>query len=449
MAELSITRCGIILLLAGWLSGPARADETADRLQALERQLARTTQLIEQLGARVAGLERAVRGSAAAPAAAASAPTPAPARTIEEQGRALAALQRSVNQIADGLSQAPVNNGIPVHGFVDVNAGWSSGDDPVKLRGFNAGSLDLYLTPQIGPRIRSLMELVFEFEEEGSRFDMERVQLGYTFSDALTLWGGRFHTPFGMWNTAYHHGANLQPSITRPALVDFEDRGGLIPAHSVGLWATGKTALGEGRLTYDSYVANGPSIRERHLDPNTYTDDNSSKLVGFNLGLQPAGALPGPTFGLHGFTTLVDDASGGTTRLRALGGYLGYDAQNWELIGEYYRFSDVDIPTGARHVSHAGFLHVGRALGQLTPYLRLERASLDPRDNYFRSQRTGRSHSHVVLGARYALDANAALKFELRRTHESAATLLDAGGVPVDVPAASFRRALMQYSIAF
>lgn len=438
-------------LLALAAANPARADESSERLRQLEAQLARSMQLIERLNARVNELERAARPAslpANPPAAAASAPA------WGDQARAIGALQESVNQLTDSMNRAPPDTGTPLHGFVDVGAGWSSRDDPTRQRGFHAGSLDIYLTPQIGSRIKSLMELVFEFDEAGGSFDMERVQIGYLLSDGLTLWGGRFHTPFGLWNTSFHHGANLQTSITRPHLVDFEDEGGLIPAHSVGLWADGRLALDSGKLHYDIYLANGPSVRGRRLDPNTFTDDGQGKLLGGSLAYAPEGAWNGLMLGVHAFGATVGEYNSGNvlrarTRLRVMGGFLNYDARDWEVFGEYYRFRNDDLAGGSPRTSNAGFLQVGRTWDAWTPYLRWERASLDPLDGYFRSQRSGRSFTHAVLGARYALDANASLKFELRRSREAAASQFDEGGALVDVDAVSYRRAQVQYSIAF
>lgn len=438
-------------LSSAWVA-PAAAATEAERIAALERHLERSLDQIRQLAARVAQLE-SERGAASAPAWGDAAP--ATRAKVEAHERSIGALQDSVSQIAEGLSRGTGDNGLPLHGFVDVGAGWSRGNDPQRQRGFTGGSLDLYLTPQVGARVKSLIELVLEFEDESHVIDMERMQVGYTFSDDLTLWVGRFHTPYGAWNTSFHHGAYLQTSISRPTFVEFEDRGGLMPAHSVGMWASGRVPLrGAARLGYDLYVANGPAIRERRLDPNTFNDDNGDKLVGFNLGFEPKGTTGGLKVGVHGFTTRVsgyapEGAALHATRVRMLGGYLAYESNAWETFAEYYRFRNADALGSARWASQAGFLHIGRTFGSWTPFLRLERTLIDARDNYFGGQRTGRSASHAVAGVRYALDGNASLKLELRRSRESAATLLDESGQPLDAEAASYRRALFQYSIAF
>ena len=425
----------------------AFADDQAERIKSLEDRLERSLKMIEKLSARLAEVERNAKTPQPKPdEASANRHEPAPD---------VARLQDSVNQMSDSLGKRSSDTGLPVHGFADVGAAWSSGADPAPLRGFSVGTLDLYLTPQVSDRVKALAEIAFEFDQrsEGS-VDMERLQLGYTANDQVTLWAGRFHTPFGLWNTSFHHGANLQTSIFRPRFVEFEDKGGIIPAHSVGVWASGRARLGVSRLTYDVYMSNGPSIRARRLDPNPFTDDTSNKLVGFNVGYQPAGVAGGLTMGVHGFGATVDAFTPAatvlnSTRLRAAGVYFGYDADEWETIGEYYAFRNVDVPTATGHSSNAGFLHVGRAYGALTPYVRYERTSLNPADNYFRSQAQGRTYLRNVVGARYALDLRSSLKFELSRTREAAQLQLDETGALVPFSGGTYRRAAFQYSLAF
>jgi hypothetical protein len=131
------------------------------------------------------------------------------------------------------------------------------------------------------------------------------------------------------------------------------------------------------------------------------------------------------------------------------GGYFGYDADDWEAIGEYYRFANTDSAGGGKHGSSAWFVHVGRMFGTLTPYVRYERTALAAGDAYFSSQRVGRSYKRAVAGARYALDARSSLKLELSETTEAAVLQIDQSGALVPFTAASYRRAAFQYSIAF
>jgi hypothetical protein len=271
-----------------------------------------------------------------------------------------------------------------------------------------------------------LAELNFEVDEEGGlATDLERLQLGYTFTDSVTGWMGRFHTPYGYWNNAFHHGAQIQTSITRPRFIDFEDRGGILPAHSVGLWATGRVPMGGGKLVYDAFIANGNKIQDGVLDFQAHRDDDSNKALGFNAGYRFGGALDGLLVGLHGMDQHVAsyDPAGtveARTHVSMTGGYFYLEARDWEAIGEYYRFRNKDLMAGSgTHASWAGFAQLGYTFADLwTPYYRWEKASLDAADPYFATQASGRSYSRHVLGLRYNLNANAALKIEGNRTRE-------------------------------
>lgn len=446
----SLLRALLAAGLCGSAALPALADAQSDRFQALEKRLESSALLIDQMSARIAELERGAGPPAAGAAARGAAPA-APA----EQAQAIAALQDSVNQLTAGLGRKDTEAGVPLHGFADVGGAWSSGNDPTKLRGFNGGTLDLYLTPQFGQRVKGLVELAVEYGQDGAAtVDLERLQLGYTVSDAVTLWAGRFHTPFGQWNTAFHHGANLQTSVFRPRFIDFEDKGGVMPTHSVGLWASGKTALGSGKLTYDGYVTNAHSIKDQTLDFGGFTDNGFGKMVGANLGYQPGGALAGLTVGVHAFGSTVKVYNGtglaiNSTNVRMAGAYFGYDENDWEVLGEYYHFANRDSTLGTRRASGLGFVQVGKTLGALTPFVRFEKASLNADDDFFRSQASGRSYQRTALGLRYELNPKASLKLELGSSTEKATTLLNANGAPLPFAAASYRRAALQYSVAF
>jgi hypothetical protein len=441
----------LLAVLCCSLSLPALAQDQAERIRSLEQRLSESLMRIEALSARLEQLERA-----AAPPSSPPAPPVSPASAPGgNEARAIATLQEDMRQISRGLSQRRENTGLQLHGFADVGGAWSSREDPLRLRGFNVGTFDLYLTPQLGDRVKSLVELAFEYtQDEGVEFDLERIQIAYSVSDALTLWAGRFHTPFGYWNTAFHHGANLQTSISRPHFLDFEDRGGVLPVHSVGIWGTGKTRLGQGRLVYDAYLTNGPRISDGRLDFNAFNDDNSGKMLGGSLAYEPGGALSGVTVGVHGFGTSVDAyASDGAvlrrTSLRMVGGLFNYNERGWEVIGEYYHFSNADATTDSRRSSRLWFVQFGKTIDALTPFARIERSSLDPDDYYFASQREARSYRRVAVGARYSLEARAALKVELSHTAASARVQFDEMGAPIPNPAVGYRRAAIQYSIAF
>ncbi len=346
------------------------------------------------------------------------------------------------------LAQAEIE-GVPLHGFLDVGYYTNSKDAnnpalPDLPRGFNVGSLDIYLTPQFEGNVKGLIELIFETTPEGSlATDLERAQVGYTFSDNATLWAGRYHTPYGYWNTAFHHGAQMQTAVSRPRFLDFEDKGGILPAHMVGLWATGKMRAGDGKLIYDVYAGNGPAIAGNVLDIQTAGDNNNQAMIGFNLGYEFSGMADGLRMSLYGLRGDVvdDDAPPNKTELSMAGAAVIYQENNWEILGEYYRFSDADQSGGTgSHSSWADYLQLGRNFNGVTPYFRVEKTVLDQADNYFAMQDNGQSYFRQAVGLKYDLNQTTSLKFELNNSKFAA----EAGRTPYD-----YRRFLAQFAIRF
>lgn len=387
-------------------------------------------------------------------------------------------MQNQLNQVTSALAnQSSADTGLPIHGFMDVGfANNSQGNNTVanpnvaNPKGFYQGSLSFYLTPHFGDRVVALAEPNFEIDKlNGSvSVDIERLQIGYTFSDAATLWGGRFHTPFGYWNTAFHHGAQLQTSILRPRFLDFEDLGGILPTHMVGLWGTHKFKAGKDKLTFDWYAGNGPKIADANgsvpavivnpltdyqtggLNPNIAGDDNHSAMLGMNLGYEFSGGLDGLRLAVHmlegnvniysGAPTTIPSSPLNTTQLVVGGGSIVYLSNDWEIMSEYYGFNDKDMSTDLKHKSRAGYIQVGTNFGEFTPYVRLERTLFDQADNYFSMQTNGQSYARQALGLRYNLNPKAALKFELMNSsfkEEAGRTALD------------YRTVNIQYAIGF
>jgi hypothetical protein len=411
---------------------------------------------------------------------------------VKAMQQKLETIQEQLNQMTSGLvNQSSSNAGMPLHGFFDADYGINSQGSALanpwiaNPSGFFQGSLSFYMAPHFGDRVVALAEPNFELDKfDGSiSVDIERLQIGYLFSDAATLWLGRFHTPYGYWNTAFHHGAQIQTTVLRPRFLDFEDTGGILPAHTLGLWGTGKVRAGSGKFTYDWYVGNGPKIVDAidttaglgnpptmpetpttlyqtgGLDPNIAGDDNHSAMVGLNLGYDFSGMLDGLRLAVHwlngninaygtsayGTPTVYNTGILNTTNLNTGGASLVYLSNYWEIMGEYYGFNNKDITPGAttngnKYKSRAGYMQVGLNIGLWTPYIRAERTTLDQNDNYFRMQANGQSYARQIMGVRYNLNPKACLKLELMNSHfmaEPTRTEL------------SYRTMTIQYAIGF
>jgi hypothetical protein len=254
------------------------------------------------------------------------------------------------------------------------------------------------------------------------------MQLGYEFSDDTTLWAGRFHTPYGYWNTAFHHGAQIQTSINRPRFIAFEDQGGILPAHSVGAWLNSKPHTALGRMNIDFYVANSDSMRDGTLDYNASGYDTANSRVGFNIGISPK-AVSGLTVGIHALTEKVTSfnttpTQNGLITMRMAGGYVYYESDQFEVIGETYVFNNTDeFGSAGTNRSTASFLQVGYQLfNRTTVFARTEKADLNSNDPYFTLMNSnaagtsfGSSYKQNTVGVRYDLDPRSALKLQFEQ----------------------------------
>ncbi|MBS0374926.1 MAG: hypothetical protein JSR73_10105 [Proteobacteria bacterium] len=428
---LRVLALGLVLAAAPALGADGESAQLAEMQKKLDKSLA----MIEALAKRVHELEARQTGASVAQAA------PAPAAT---EAPRLEAVEQRVQQIETAnAARRGDDTSLPIHGFADVGAG-TANPFTNELKGAYVGNLDLYLTPKLGEHTLSLFELNFEVGTDGAvGVDLERAQVGYQFSDAATVWLGRFHTPFGYINTALHHGNWLSTAVRRPKFVQFEDQGGVLPAHTVGAWLTGSTHAGDGKLTYDLYAGNGQEIIGGVLDMRNAGTVHGNPMVGGRLGYKFAGALDGLTVGVHGFVDKVSDDQqpADLTRVRMLGAYAVYDTDTWEHIAEFYAFDNESLAGGTgTHRSEAGFVQLAYRLPRGAVYGRYERASLQQSDPYFAqmtSVDSGASYYRTAVGLRFDVDLKTALKLELANTHTTDRLVND------------YNEAMVQYAIRF
>ena len=404
--------CALVMLPAHAWSATSQSDALAE----MQKKLDQSLQAIQALTKRVSELEGKLAasntGAGAAAPVAANPPAPEEAR--------LGTAEQKIEQLErENASHSGDDTGVPLHGFADVGAGTRNPINP-ELKGFYVGNLDFYLTPHLGDRTRALFELNTEVDSDGGvNVDLERAQIGYQFGDQATVWLGRFHTPYGYVTTSLHHGAWVNNTLRRPKFLQFEDNGGILPAHTVGLWATGALRADSGRVLYDAYLGNSQHIVDGVLDMQNAGTSNGQLMGGGRLGYQFEGSYTeGLTLGLHALTARVmDDQLNSTTRLLFYGGYAVYDTDRWENIAELYLFNNQDqsFGTGTHH-STAGFVQIGYRTAWGTPYTRYERASLSQSDPYFYEQTSGGSYWRGALGVRFDIDLKSAIKLELADT---------------------------------
>jgi hypothetical protein len=248
-----------------------------------------------------------------------------------------------------------------LRGFTDLRYSAGSRDSS----GFKLGQLGLFATSDLGNGFSFLGETVFEFDDNDFVVDIERLSVSYSLHPWLRLTVGKHHNPIGYWNAAYHHGTVLQPTIDRPVMFRFEDEGGVLPIHSIGLMASGRD-ISTLHLGYDVLLSNG-------LGSNPHGDNNGAKAVTVRLSTQATSEL---LLGVSGYADRVSAGvvgPGGDTlaeplRLGMGGAYAVYNGKRAEARAEFQRMRVRTARVGARN-ANLGYAYAGFRAGNLVPYV--------------------------------------------------------------------------------
>lgn len=269
-----------------------------------------------------------------------------------------------------------------VFGDVDYQATRDNGTAATNIpasttNAFSAPRLELFLTSTQG-KLAFLAETMFEVGDNNEfGIDMERIEIGYLFSDKFRLRVGRFHTAIGYYNDAYHHGRYFQMTVDRPTMVRFEDEGGLIPAHSVGVHGDGRLPLGgAGNLRYDAEVTNGRGSTPGMVD--NLEDPNNGKMYNLRLRFEPT-AIDGLVVGGSATYDVISasmDGSGAapfvSIREMIFGGHLAYLENKIHIIGEYLFIQHHNASADWTGNTQSAFMELGWDAGIIAPYVRGE-----------------------------------------------------------------------------
>jgi hypothetical protein len=257
--------------------------------------------------------------------------------------------------------------------YGDVRFGGSTGPDQV---GFALGQLDFFVQGALAKHLSFLAETVAEVNETNEwKVEVERYQINYNVNDHLELRLGRVHALYGYYNAAYHHGEWMATQILRPRVVAFEDDGGLLPVHLVGLEAAGRFALRKVTLGYGVDVANGRGPLADEVS--SFGDSNLFKAVNLlayaafpSVGLRFGGNFsfdraPPVTAAEEGMLYPLRNQS---IDERIFGAHLVWERDPYQLLAEYYqiRHTPTDMPTAT---NHGYFVIASYGIGELRPYV--------------------------------------------------------------------------------
>src|SRR5258708_13793232 len=104
----------------------------------------------------------------------------------------------------------------------------------------------------------------------------------------LKLTFGRSPPSIVSSNTAYHHGNWFETATGRPFLFLFEDQGGILPVHNVGLSLTGSVPSGDLGLHYVAEIGNGrPARHPMNSTSQNKFDETNSKSTNLSVYSRP------------------------------------------------------------------------------------------------------------------------------------------------------------------
>ena len=259
------------------------------------------------------------------------------------------------------------------------------------------------------------MEAVLETDNQTLVADVpvnvERLLLQYRDNDYFNLDIGSYRTAIGFYNTTLR-ASWLQTSLTRPMLFTFEDEGGFLPLHNVGLSANGIVPSGDLGL---HYVVEVGSSRNYAQPGRTGLDWEQNAAVNVALYARPR-AIPGLQIGSSSYHDKFSPEPGSMLNRSVWTAHAVYQAHRFEFLNEAVlaRFREPGLGYG----NVPGFYsQLGYRVGSnWTPYTRYDYV------NVYGKGSVGEYAPQYVPwrtvfsgGLRYDLTEAVALKFELGR----------------------------------
>ena len=354
--------------------GPPAASHSETIRLLLQRvaELEAKVKKIDQLEARVKQLEDEKLAAASAPAAPVAAqPSAAPEKESELQEEPPVPERMDVSKTL-----------LRIRGFGDINL---HGDNQKgDTTSFTLGQLNLFVTSDISERFKVLSEIIFEGGPDniygvttGQRntfgVDVERFLVEYSHNDYFKLAAGRWHTAIGYYNTAYHHSTWFQTAADRPFLFAFEDRGGILPIHSVGASASGLIPSGRLGLHYVAEVGNGRASRSPLTEEpvQNVIDDQNHKAYNLAIFSRPE-AVPGLQVGFSAYRDLLAPANSPRVDETILAAHAVFVRPSFEWLNEALVVRHTPLGSADTFNTPGFYTQVSKKFGSYRPYFRYQ-----------------------------------------------------------------------------
>jgi hypothetical protein len=326
---------------------------------------------VEQLEARVSQLEAMQKPATtvSAPEPGAN-PEPVPSERMQQESGGMSMPERMESRTL-----------MQIRGFGDMT--FHGSDAHNTHTAFGLGQLNLFVTSDISEKFRLLSEIVFEADSSDNNFgvDIERLLLQYSHNDYFNFGVGRYHTDIGFYNTAYHHSAWLQTAVGRPFLFQFEDGGGILPVHNVGVTVNGLIPSGRLGLHYVAEVGNGRASALGSEPVQNVVDENNGKAVNLALFARP-NAVRGLQVGFSAYHDGLHPGGGLNIGETIFAAHAVLQRPNFEWLNEALVIRHA-VEGGHVFETPGFYSQISKAFGQYRPYFRYQYVNASPHEPIF------------------------------------------------------------------
>lgn len=403
----------VVLACAGVLPAAAQPDasEQARLLQSVMDRMAALENRVGQLEKENHELQAKLAASATTEQAAAAATPAPPAAAAQPAGPGTMAHTSTLP------AESATYPNMQFHGFADAD--FSVTDTRGQPQGFSLGQFVPHISAALSPKTSVFAELSLTARPTGYNAEVERAIIRYDVNDYFKMSFGKYHTPISYWNTAFHHGAWLQTTISRPEMIQFGGR--FLPVHFVGALAEGDIPSGKVGLHYNAGLGNGRQTVGSLGRDSDAGDVNSNRAFVGNIYARPI-SLYGLQVGASFYHDVITPDAGTTLhpqREWISSGHIVWSKESPEFIAEFADVRHEDELTGKIWNSQGAYAQVAYRLPgaykKWKPYYRFEYIHVPATEPVLQFPNLA---GHTV-GTRFDIVDFAALKFEYRHSRRT------------------------------
>ena len=360
----------LLVLFLLWLASSTLLAQSTSQTSQSEPSIQSLLDRIQQMEKRISELEEREGKEVAAQTSNPAWPGPADDQSAQANASPGQVLHSEHETIPTEVREAEIHYpSLQIRGFGDVD--FQSTDQKESSSGFSLGQLDLHFVSPLSRKVSYFGEVTFTAQPNTYDLNVERSFVRFDYNDYFKISFGKFHTPIGYWNTAFHHGAWLQTTIIRPQMIKFG--GTFTPVHIVGAQAEGSIPSGGLGLRYSLALGNGRNATFSKAGDSGDVNNNRAWLA--MVSAQPA-RLYGLELGGSYYHDELTPKPGVNFREWIAGGYVAWTKGRPELLAEYENVHHTSLETSQTFNTTGYYAQVAYRLpwqeSKWKPYYRFE-----------------------------------------------------------------------------